>query len=133
MKLLMTLGSGKKLVSIGGTCSQAPVEPQVVLLLGFLGPLSLSLSASPASLKAETAAARLDGAAHSSQTTWSLPDSRKPAWHASPTQDSPAAAHTVAGGHVGIWLRQAIRSYPIQLAVAMPDSEGQGWATAEGN
>ena len=69
MKLLMTLGSGKKLVSIGGTCSQAPVEPQVVLLLGFLGPLSLSLSTSPASLKAETAAARLDGAAHSSQTT----------------------------------------------------------------
>lgn len=67
------------MVSVGGIGSQAPVNPQVGLVLGSPRPFSLSFFDSLTTLKAETAAARLDRPDYSSQTTLKLQGIRKPA------------------------------------------------------
>lgn len=61
-KLLMMLNAGQKPVSMEGPAPRHLWNPQVGLVLGSQAP-SLSLAASPTSLKAGTAAARLDLAA----------------------------------------------------------------------
>lgn len=112
---------------------------QVRLVLGSPGPLSFSCSASPTSLKAGTAPARLDCVAHSSQTTLRLQGSRKPDGHAFPIQYDPAAVLPAAGGHVGIWLRERqgwsllSPEFPSPAAMAMAENEGQDWAPPQGN
>lgn len=138
-KFLMMLNAGQKLVSMEGPAPRHLWNPQVGLVLGSQA-TSLSLAASPTSLKAGTAAARLDlavqfisnhleaeGLQEASLT--GFPHSVQPGW---------AAGRATAGGHAGVPLRQrrgwsleSLWSYPAQLAMATTEKEGWGWATSE--
>lgn len=129
MKLSMTLSSGKKLVSVGGTCrtpgnagSGLPGPPFLLTLHLPHIPKSRNSRCqvgwwSPLISNHLKLAGQQEGSLtcfpHSGQPSCSLHCGRQPCGH--------------------LAQRQAVWSYPNQLAAAMPESEGQGWATAEGN